>query len=330
MRGLFVYVPLVLLAAAPAGAATCTATGFYTPTGEGPLTAAIVNPEEPVSGALDASGCHIGVYFGPGARGRVEGADISGASFFGVVADAGFGTIRLDVANSSIHHIGESPFNGAPHGVGIYLAAYEPGSRVQATLSRNTIERYQKSGIVANGAGVKAEIIDNIVIGLGPVDFIAQNGIQVGYGADAVVARNRVEGNSYTGISAVAGGIIVVGGPWYFGLPYTTGTRIVGNTVLENDIGIFLSNLDEYGLAPQAGTNIKVINNTIAKSSLTNADAGIGYQAGISDVGTNDTLIGNTVAGDGYDAESYAHAYVTGVDGDPSFTARPRAHPNRN
>lgn len=330
MRGLFAFVPLAFLAAAPARAATCTATGFYTPTGEGPLTAAIVNPDKSVTGAIDASGCHIGVYFGPGTSGHVHGADISGASYFGVVADAGFGTIRLEVTESSIHHIGESPFTSAPHGVGIYVAAYEPGSKAQATLSRNTIERYQKSGIVANGAGVTAEITDNVVIGLGPVDFIAQNGIQVGYGADAVVARNRVEGNSYTGMSAVAGGIVVVGGPWYFGLAYTTDTRIVGNTVLENDIGIFLSNLDEYGLAPNASTNIKVINNTIAKSSLTNAYAGIGYQAAISDVGTNDTLIANTVAGDGYDPESYAHAYVAGVDADPSFTARPRAHPNRN
>jgi hypothetical protein len=330
MRRLFACISVTLLIASSARAADCTSTGYYTPAGEGPLTAALVNPEKPVTGTIDASGCHIGVYFGAGTTGHVNKAEIFGASHFGVIADAGFGKVSLDVRHSSIHHIGDSPFTSAQRGVGVYVAAYEPGSRARAKVSGNTIERYQKSGIVVNGGGVTAEISDNIVIGLGPVGFIAQNGIQVGYGADATVARNRVEGNAFTGVSAVAGGILVVGGPWYSGLPYTIGTRIVGNTVLENDIGIFLSNLDEYGLEAQVATNITVLNNTISKRSLTNWYAGIGYQAGISDVGNNDRLIDNTVAGAGYDEQSYPLAYVVAIDSDPSSMAWPRAHSTRN
>lgn len=330
MRRLLACFILVLAADASARAAECISTGYYTPTGEGPLTAAVVNPEKPVTGTIDATGCQIGVYFGAGAHGRVVNAEISGASHFGVIADAGFGNVTLDVKNSSIHHIGDSPFTSAQRGVGIYVAAYEPGARARATIAGNTIERYQKGGIVANGSGVTAEINENVVIGLGPVAFIAQNGIQVGYGADAIVARNRVEGNSFTGVTAVAAGIVVVGGAWYSGLPYTTGTRVVGNTVLENDIGIFLTNLDEYGLEPPVVTNIKVLNNTISKRSLTNLYAGIGYQAGISDVGNNDQIVDNTVAGDGYDGEFYPLAYVVSIDADPSFVARPKVQANRN
>lgn len=329
MRRLLAFVLLLLPAAAPAFAAECTSTGFYTPAGEGPLTAAIVNPDKPVTGTLDATGCHIAVYFGPGTSGHVQRAEISGASHFGVVADAGFGTVSLAVSDSSIDYIGESPFTSAQRGIGIYVAAFEPGAVAQATLSRNRIERYQKSGIVVNGPGARADVLDNVVIGLGPVAFIAQNGIQVGYGADVTVARNRIEGNSFTGFSTVATGIVVVGGPWYFGLGYTTGTRIIGNTVLENDIGIFLSNLDEYGLEPPVATSIKVINNTISKTSLTNAYAGIGYQAGISDIGNGNTLLGNTVAGQGYNPRAHPLAYVVAIDADPTFTA-PKVSATRN
>jgi hypothetical protein len=330
MRGLLALVLLLLPAASSALAAECTSTGFYTPAGEGPLTAAIVNPDKPVTGTLDATGCHIAVYFGPGSSGDVQKAEISGASHFGVVADAGFGSVTVTVTDSSIDYIGESPFTSAQHGIGIYVAAFEPDASAQAMLSRNRIERYQKGGIVVNGPGASAEVLENVVIGLGPVGFIAQNGIQVGYGADVTVARNRIEGNSFTGLSMVASGIVVVGGPGYFGLPYTTGTRIVGNTVLENDIGIFLSNLDEYGLQPQVATNIKAFNNTISKTSLTNAYAGIGYQAGISDVGNGNMLLGNTVAGQGYNPRAYPLAYVAAIDADPTFTARPQASANRN
>ena len=57
-------------------------------------------------------------------------------------------------------------------------------------------------------------ISNNTVTGEGPVDYIAQNGIQLGYGAKATVTGNTVTGNAYTGANgASSGGILVVGGP---------------------------------------------------------------------------------------------------------------------
>lgn len=315
------------LDAAPAAAATCTATGFYRDAIN--LTAALINPAN-VTGPVDATGCHIGVYFGPGASGRVSDADIFGASYFGIAVDAGFGKVRADISDTWVHHIGESPFNGAQHGVGIYFAAFEPGSRATGRIADNTIERYQKGGIVANGEGVDVEIARNTVIGLGPVPFIAQNGIQIGYGAAARVRRNRVWGNAHTGVAAVSGGILVVGGPYYSGFPYTIGTEISSNIVSENDVGIFLSNLTETGSSPGVATSIRVVGNLLSKSGLTNNYAWVGYQAGISDVGNGDKLIDNTVSGDGYDPGAFPAAFVVPTDSDPTFTARPRVQANRN
>lgn len=82
------------------------------------------------------------------------------------------------------------------------------GSDVAATVSGNLISDYQKTGIVANGS-VSVTIRDNQVTGDGPVDYIAQNGIQVGFGGRAVVEGNSVSGNDYTPASWVACGILL-------------------------------------------------------------------------------------------------------------------------
>ncbi len=43
------------------------------------------------------------------------------------------------------------------------------------------------------------------MIGSGKVDYIAQNGIQVSFGANATVKGNIVSGNSYTGADTACG-----------------------------------------------------------------------------------------------------------------------------
>jgi hypothetical protein len=242
--------------------------------------------------------------------------------------------VSVDVLDSSIHHIGDNPFNGNQRGVAVYYRAFMTG-KTSGKISGNTISQYQKGGIVTNGRGTKVNISDNTVTGFGPVPFIAQNGIQVGYGADASVMRNTVSGNSYTSTSTVSGGIIVVGGPCYGACPdgnacpYTTGTQIQGNTVVNNDIGVFLTNLDASGNAPSTATNVKAVNNTISSSALQNNYGGSGYQAGVSDVGNNDKIINNKISGNGYNPAANPGAYTVEIDADVSFTNRPKVHANR-
>lgn len=82
------------------------------------------------------------------------------------------------------------------------------GSDVAVTIADNLVSGYQKTGIVANGS-VVATIRDNQVTGDGPVTYIAQNGIQVGFGGRAVVEGNSVTGNDYPPASWVACGILL-------------------------------------------------------------------------------------------------------------------------
>lgn len=90
------------------------------------LTAAEMNPTGTVSGTVDASLCNIGVYYGPGHTGTVSGTNISGANYYGVVANAA----NVNVTNSSIHDIGEIPFNGTQHGVDVlYTTVDQAGNQ---------------------------------------------------------------------------------------------------------------------------------------------------------------------------------------------------------
>lgn len=304
----------------------CTPTGFIRDSIN--LTAAKINPSS-VTGVVNATGCNIGVYYGPGSKGTIKNAEIYGANYFGVLANGDAGDVTLDILSSNIHNIGETPLNGSQHGVAIYWRAFFAEGSVSGRVVGNTITGYQKGGIVANGPGTQAIISDNTVTGSGHVLFIAMNGIQVGYGASGSVMRNRVSGNSYIGYpgdGSASGGIIVVGGAGYGTCPdgndcaYTVNTKINDNVLTGNDVGVYLSNLAADYSAPVTATNVKAVNNTITDNECFNSS----YQAGISDVGNNDKMINNTISGAGYQAPcGFA------IDADLSFTNRPKIHANR-
>jgi hypothetical protein len=303
--------------AANAAAATCTQTGFFRDSIN--MTAAVIANGDITGQTIVATGCNIGIYYGPGTSGTVDSSDVSGANYFGIVVSGDIdsasidGAASVDVTNNTIHDIGESPLNGTQHGVAVYYRAFDAGSSSTGTISGNTISVYQKGGIVANGPGTAVSISGNLVLGQGPVTYIAQNGIQIGYGGTGQIMRNQVTGNSYTGTNnASSAGILIFGGCQDIvgNFPLTTGVQIVKNVIGSNvpadgnDIGVALTNYDatcSTGVA--TATNNKAINNTIINTELTNISGNgfpIGYQAGISDIGVNDKLIHNDISGAGY------------------------------
>lgn len=82
------------------------------------------------------------------------------------------------------------------------------GPDLAVSITGNTVTDYQKTGILANGS-VAATITGNTVTGDGPISYIAQNGIQVGFGATATVKGNSASGNWYTPASDIACGFLI-------------------------------------------------------------------------------------------------------------------------
>ena len=296
---------LVLAMAVPHALAACTPTGYVKDSIN--LTAALINPHGFVSGDVDATGCNIGIYYGPGSYGVVSGASVHGSNYYGIVNNGAFVTVQ----NSTVYDIGETPLNGDQHGVGIYWA-YQ--SNAHGDITGNVIWNYQKGGIVVNGPVATSNISNNTVIGQGPVNYIAQNGIQVGYGAQSNVTGNLVTGNSYTGPNeASSGGVILVGGDCYTG-PTETNVVIGQNILVGNDVGAFLSNLDVNCNPVSTPTRDVVIGNTIRDNAVSNTTGDgptQGYQAGVSDQGNGDQILANSICGIGYTSVSPTAALFT-------------------
>ena len=136
----------------------------------------------------------------PGAD-RLRGILFSGAS----------GTIT----HNQLFMIRQGPSSGCQEGNAIEVRNF-PGEetmsaseRVRVTISDNLVRNYQKTGILVNGLA-DAIVGRNTVNGDGPSTVIAQNGIQIGFGATALVSANTITGNDYTPTSFFACGMIVV------------------------------------------------------------------------------------------------------------------------
>jgi hypothetical protein len=204
----------------------CTQTGFLR---DGiNLTAKQIGGN--VTGTLDAAGCDIGVYYDKNSTGSVSAATISNARYFGIVND---GRSNLSVTGSTISNIGNSPFDGSQHGVGILFttehALGQPSGNGGGTISGNSLASYQTGGITIRGVGAAATIQNNTVTGSGMVNYIAQNGIQVSFGASAQVTGNTVSGNWYTPKSYVACGLLFY---------QASGVKQQSNNLLNNEVNL--------------------------------------------------------------------------------------------
>ena len=227
-----------------------------------------------------------------------HGADIHGANYYGVVVERG----RRERDGLKIHDIGETPLNGAQHGVGVFYTTLNPDlssterqrpGRSAATSSRS----YQKGGIVVNGPGAAVTISGNTVTGEGRVNYIAQNGIQVGRGATGTITGNTVTGNAYTGANnASSSGILLIGGyatarsrpasrspttrssTTTWASTSTTPTR--ADPALDQDQELHRQQHDQQRRA----TNIS-------------GNGSGGYQVGIYDFGNKDNIVNNKISG---------------------------------
>jgi parallel beta-helix repeat protein len=168
------------------------------------------------------------------------------------------------------------------------------------TIEDNEASNYQKTGILANG-DVSVKIEENKVTGLGPVNFIAQNGIQLGFGAKGSVQENIISGNVYTPQTTASAGILL--------FDPSNGISVKENVVGASDVGIWVigassavirsnkvtsSTSDGIALDDQSGAPVNT--NTVDKNNLSNNGVGIGlYGAGV----TGNSVANNTAKNNG-------------------------------
>lgn len=290
--------------------------------------------------------------WGTSANVKIKGLNITGVMpGNGGCAEDEFGVLAIDGATVTlnkdqvlnIQDINSSLY-GCQFGVAVQIGRqYWPTSDFSsyvtedfvghATITNTTVAGYQKNGIDIDGPGTTATLTTNTVNGAGRGNgnlfspIIGQNGIQIGRGAATTATYNTVTGNSYTGSApASAGGILVFGGACGDtpATPLTTNTQLGYNTVQDNDVGLYISNLivdqNGYCALPQTPTRIKSYNNHITNSAASNIggynlfnNPG-GYQAGISDEGFGDHMTNNQICGVGYTPVPNPPPYLSNID----------------
>jgi parallel beta-helix repeat protein len=147
------------------------------------------------------------------------------------------------------------------------------GEAVQVEIDHNTIDAYQKSGIVVTGR-IDAIIHHNIVGASASQAYLAANAVQVGAWARATIEDNIISGNSSPTADAAGIAVLLVGP--------ADGTIVRSNRVIGNsDVGIYL-----------AADGVVVQNNRV---SDTGPDGY--YDVGIGNYGLGNVFSGNLVRG---------------------------------
>src|SRR5271170_5549652 len=108
------------------------------------------------------------------------------------------------IANSAIRKFSLSAaLAGCQSGTGIFVQS-GAGQTSSVTIENCTIHDFQKNGITGNEIGTTVFIQRNVVTGVGPTPAIAQNGIQIGFGAKGAIRHNIVTNNLYSLCTEVA------------------------------------------------------------------------------------------------------------------------------
>jgi parallel beta-helix repeat protein len=173
------------------------------------------------------------------------------------------------------------------------------------TVENSSVHNYNKNGIVARYAGATLTAIGNYVQGSGPIDIIAQNGIELAFfGATGTIKNNTVIDNFYTPntssssdillYDAKENGSIVVSGNTLGNsnvaislFTDTTGTYGDGVNVTSNKI---------FGTSTFDGIDVCTNGNIITNNTIFNSSqSGIHLDASCSGTGTGNNVNGNTI-----------------------------------
>lgn len=195
-----------------------------------------------------------------------------GVELLGIYYQNAGGTIQ---GNTTQNQMLPSGFQGCQDGEGIFVENQTAGTPA-ISITANTVQTFDKNGITVSYAGANATIKNNTVTGNGAVDYIAQNGIQLGYEATGRITGNQVSNLIYTPGTYGASGILL------YGLDagqYSVVPQVSGNTVSDAQYGIALAEVNG-----RAGAMVPVSSNNVSGSAF----AGVGLY---SDTFDNDDYI---------------------------------------
>jgi Right handed beta helix region len=130
-------------------------------------------------------------------------------------------------------------FKGCQHGIALEVGNHHAGEVGHAKLESDAISGYEKNGPTATSPGSTLLVKGSVITGEGPSSYIAQNGIEVAFGAKGSISDTTISGNecelegvcSSTDLEEQATGLL------FFGA--AAGSKVSNSTSSGNDIGVY-------------------------------------------------------------------------------------------
>jgi hypothetical protein len=136
--------------------------------------------------------------------GNNNGLNSCGTDFVGIYYQNASGTVKN--VTTRYQELPPADF-GCQDGLAIYVqSGYGTGGTATVTIENSSVHDYDKNGITADGSGTVATITGNYVVGIGATPLIAQNGIQMSFGARGKIQNNTVTDDVYVNPSDCAPG----------------------------------------------------------------------------------------------------------------------------
>ncbi|HEX8599495.1 MAG TPA: NosD domain-containing protein [Chloroflexia bacterium] len=190
---------------------------------------------------------------------------------YGVRVDGGG---HADILDNHITMIRDNPFSGCQNGNAVQIGRNFEGQVGTASVQRNTIDNYQKTGVVVDGPGSSGDIGHNTILGVGPTATTAQNGVQISRNATGSVHHNTISGNLYSPQNFASAGVLLTISP--------DAVEVSHNDLSNNDESIYV--IDTEGAL--------ISHNTITGSTFD----------GVGMINATDCTVSyNDISGSGYD-----------------------------
>jgi hypothetical protein len=190
---------------------------------------------------------------------------------------------RMAVRNAKL----SSNFSGCQSGSAI-LVQSGGGQTSVVDIAESSIHDYQKNGVTANEVGTQVTIEGNFVTGLGATTGAAQNGIQIGFGAEGTIRHNTVANHIWSPCTSVdscettANDILVVQSDGVTVHHNTIGVSQTGVVIVGNNANVFDN--DIYDSQIFDGVELIGDHNTAQRNHITHSDQAAVLVAGNSNI----------------------------------------------
>jgi hypothetical protein len=161
-------------------------------------------------------------------------------------------------------------YKGCQHGISISVGSAFASEAAHATLKKVTSMGYEKNGPTVSGAGSTLSMTSSRVTGEGATPYIAQNGVEIAYGAKGVIKGSEITDNECEVVSCGATGEQASGVLFY---EAAAGSSIASSHVNENDVGVYYS--EGGATAPVALSKDRLTSNRYEGIQLEEGDASL-------------------------------------------------------